>query len=917
MSALVRKEIRMVLPAWVAAVLLALSNLLVPGNTSGLREWWYVLPFILCPAVGIFLVLESFGREFSSNTFSNLLAQPVSRERIWRTKTLVTFMALACVLVVWWWAFIIRPLGASPFFTQYRGIMLTAGIFALTIYAGGLWTILLFRQVAVAFWFVLLVPGLLIVALTAVWEVQNKPAGNEIIVGVMVAYAIASFLFARRLFLRAQDVQWTGGVITLPNWVKLPGRTAAGLPLSRRPLMALITKEIHLHQALFVMAGVLALLHLGVVLVRHFAPSLAVHYGFVDLLYKGFWVLWLVMPLLIGCGAVAEERRVGILEAQLCLPTRRRTQFVIKCAVAFGIAILLGAVVPYLFEGHRILPEVRFGSDKQFSEANLARAEQFAASSWVVMWIRFILIVREILPALVLGGISALLVSAAFYASSLARNTLQALAPGVLGFIAAAVLLANAHSPESVLGYAPWRGPLIYLIGLPVLGVTLVWLTFWNFKRVITGWPVWRRNLLFLFSSLAAVAIVTPAIYHRAWEYLEAQPAHAPSRLPQSQVVSMQSNGRDVTIQFRGGRVWSTELARSYSGWLASLLGSWQVTEMFGEGHFMEGTNWMALSHCLRDVIGLKKDGTLWVSEHPETWKVWRRGQPPKPDVVKLVKFGNDTDWKSLVARWTEAFLLKNDGTLWYVGTNHFDWKKKWPGLRAFPPRRFGTYSDWSNIESFNQELILRKRDGRVYVYRPDVPIAAGRPPAELSRWDDDRLLSPAPDLDQHRWRSLKASVFRRYPGVKVGVGEDGRLYLIRGFPLLAPGLLKEEHSKLQITKAEIFMQNIELGHETNWLAVAGNGYSLVTLKADGSLWEWTFPHNKISNLKALSPKRLGTHSDWIGVVDAAGGVVSLAADGSIWFWHLEPRNYNDEFLPLLAPTGRPQRITSILAKED
>ena len=41
----------------------------------------------------ILLAVDSFGREFSLGTFSSLMAQPIERRRIWRTKITVLFFA--------------------------------------------------------------------------------------------------------------------------------------------------------------------------------------------------------------------------------------------------------------------------------------------------------------------------------------------------------------------------------------------------------------------------------------------------------------------------------------------------------------------------------------------------------------------------------------------------------------------------------------------------------------------------------------------------------------------------------------------------------------------------------------------------------------------------------------------------------
>jgi hypothetical protein len=493
------------------------------------------------------------------------------------------------------------------------------------------------------------------------------------------------------------------------------------------------------------------------------------------------------------------------------------------------------------------------------------------------------------------------------------RNTLQAIAPAILGFLLSWALLAWAD--PHVTHHPLWRGPLIYFIGIPALAAMIAGLTYWNFKRVLVGWPVWRRNLLILSSSLTLVVTATTAIYHRAWEYFAAEPAHGPSRLTLSQVVALQSGGRNnITVQFADGRVWLTPFTTSASGWTARLFGNWRIVEMLGEGHFMAGTNWMTLAHCRQDVIGLQKDGSLWVSEQPENLgKAWRRGQPRKPEAIKLVRFGNDSDWKCLAARWTDAYLVKNDGSLWRVGMNRSDGKKKWPGLRAFPPRRMGADADWAAIEIADYRMFFRKRDGRVYVTGSSVYSPSATRPEGWLDLGEGSLVEPARTLEEHRWRCLAMASSPRNGTVTVRVAEDGRFYLTDGHHIVGRG---------NYWHAEPVRENIQLSQETNWVAVAGNGRTVVTLRADGSLWKWNFPDDLFPFGDSITPKlpsamRLGTHSDWQAIVGAADGLVSLAADGSLWFWHLESHSYYDEFQPLLAQTRKPQRITNIFGNAD
>ncbi|MGC8989660.1 MAG: hypothetical protein ACP5MD_06020 [Verrucomicrobiia bacterium] len=77
MNAVVQKELRMMLPAWSAACVLAGAQTLLPGQfiESG------GIPAIGFTAAMVLLGLTPFGREFQTGCFSALLAQPAARQR--------------------------------------------------------------------------------------------------------------------------------------------------------------------------------------------------------------------------------------------------------------------------------------------------------------------------------------------------------------------------------------------------------------------------------------------------------------------------------------------------------------------------------------------------------------------------------------------------------------------------------------------------------------------------------------------------------------------------------------------------------------------------------------------------------------------------------------------------------------------
>lgn len=221
MSLLVRKEIRLLLPAWIAA-LVAATMPLWPGQEVVKN----IVP-VLFGAALLALSLSTFGGEASHGTFGLLLVQPVERRRFWRVKTGLLALALASVWVLFAWA-------ARD---NLRDIM-AAALMTVLAFSGGLWTTLLLRDFLSALFCAFLVPAILCVTVIITVRQWIAPGHDEwtdpIICLVLGAYAIAGFFWARRLFFSAQDISWAGGQVSLPSakWFSLRQKAggAAGRP---------------------------------------------------------------------------------------------------------------------------------------------------------------------------------------------------------------------------------------------------------------------------------------------------------------------------------------------------------------------------------------------------------------------------------------------------------------------------------------------------------------------------------------------------------------------------------------------------------------------------------------------------------------------------------------------------------------
>src|SRR5262249_16596900 len=93
MSTLVKKEIRLLLPAWLGAAAIAIFSAYSLSEEPVLRDCIVGLGFVL-------LAVASYGRELGCGTFSFLLSQPMSRRRLWLVKIGVLAAALLSVMAL-------------------------------------------------------------------------------------------------------------------------------------------------------------------------------------------------------------------------------------------------------------------------------------------------------------------------------------------------------------------------------------------------------------------------------------------------------------------------------------------------------------------------------------------------------------------------------------------------------------------------------------------------------------------------------------------------------------------------------------------------------------------------------------------------------------------------------------------------
>lgn len=854
MNAQITKEVRLLLPAYLAALALAVVPVwLLPRNPWAPTA---VIVYAFGLAVTV-LALSSFGREFSMATFPLLLAQPVARPRIWWTKVVVLAVAMGTVLVAacfscMAWSFT----GPGP--SVWQETLMIGIPTSLVAFAGGLWSTLLLRQVTAAFWFTVFVPAGIAAVILAL--------GGTVpwILGVLSLYSVAGFVLAWKLFRGAQEAMWTGGTVALPGWGSAQaGSLASGR--SSRPIAALLTKELQLQQVSLLGMAALLILHLGVVLTRKATQGSLE--GTARAVLDFYPFVWVFVPLLVGSLSIAEERRLGTMEAHLGLPVSSRIQFMIKFAFVIVLGGLLSSVLLVVAEGLGMA----LGAPAQIGI--------FEPGKTPVVLFCTLLAVSFV----------------SFYASSLTRNLLQAMAVSVALSLVTFTLYKTGPAMDEVWDLPLWRGPIFHCIAWPILIIVVLWLGYGNFRRLSGDLSLWRRNIVRLSLALAGIALLTLTVYQRGWElFMALEPAHGPARLnaerPPTLRASHYGGSAFVTLLPDGMlRVDTLQFDPDHTLPAATQLPDRWVW-VRGANRLVAGSNWIDAASLPSRVIGIRSDGSLWVSENFMSSGSPSQRSQPLQDAPKMSRFGGDANWSRIVkANPYWVLLLKQDGTLWRWGTNSYSANKV--DLLDYEPIRLGNDAEWATMMGSDRVIYGWKKDGLAWVLHSDLrESSTGQ--IELEK---GLFLERAARFDNTRWRSLSSVM-----AYEAGVREDGTLWTWRAAEVWKN--FKEEN---------FLMAPVQFGTGTNWAQIAGRWDAAAALKTDGSLWQWRTLRNGSNSVFDRAPTRLSKRNDWVAVSSLAIGFVSLAADGGLWCWE-ENWQYPE---PLLAISRRPIELENIFGK--
>jgi hypothetical protein len=559
-----------------------------------------------------------------------------------------------------------------------------------------------------------------------------------------------------------------------------------------------------------------------------------------------FPLLWLVMPLLVGSVAVAEERKLGTFQSNLCLPASRRVQFLTKLVIATALGIVFGGVLPLLVE--RLAPHNSITGN--------ATGLAFLGDT------------RPIELLQLTGSVGLTLL--AFYGSTLTRNALQGMGVGLLGAVVVCLVIIGAQHAGDSEEFILWRGRLVGFIGWPVMTLTVLVLAYRNYSRLQPDFRAWVRNVATLLAALLCVAVATTTIFHRVWEaWLPEEPPH------RSMYDGFSLMGKRAAMPgpLRPSRTTSGYLGINLQELTPSLAKEFKFDQSTGAlVGYVEPNGPAAKAGLKTGDLVLQFDG----QSVPDSRQLALAVQRTKPDSKVPIEIERDGSTRTL-----EITVGQMPNRRQIAQQNRAGCKLEATGSQKAAVLPDGRLWLQQRRARMSEQAVVNQ--GIVVWYENETgPAHAGF--VTGSNWEDVALTQGgcfAIQADGTLW-DVSETELGGSGAKRVGQDYDWEAITAGGghfCALKSDGTLWEWGWKR--TAAGVALTSpVQVGTDNDWTAICDSWTMSAAIKADGSVWRWTW-NSKTHN----RPGRwlTGACSEPVSIALSYCAVATVCADGTLW----------------------------------
>jgi alpha-tubulin suppressor-like RCC1 family protein len=281
------------------------------------------------------------------------------------------------------------------------------------------------------------------------------------------------------------------------------------------------------------------------------------------------------------------------------------------------------------------------------------------------------------------------------------------------------------------------------------------------------------------------------------------------------------------------------------------------------------GTNWIGISASAYTTIALKNDGTLW-GWGSNTNNNFGLGEAFYGRYTTPIQLGTDTDWVFVSYPHSHVIALKNDGTLWgWQDNQQGQLGLGYIGEHNTSKHQIGTDTDWQIALAGGSHTVALKNDGTLWGWGDNTY-------GQLGDDNTSNHLVPTQIGTDTNWSMIYVGFAATY-----AIKDDGSLWATGNNVWGQLGLDTSDFSVNTLT---------QIGTDTNWTTVSSYNFHTMAIKNDGTLWGWG--RNVRGQLgigttfqKQLSPIQIGTDTDWIAVSTGDEHTIALKSDGTVWGW--------------------------------
>jgi alpha-tubulin suppressor-like RCC1 family protein len=283
------------------------------------------------------------------------------------------------------------------------------------------------------------------------------------------------------------------------------------------------------------------------------------------------------------------------------------------------------------------------------------------------------------------------------------------------------------------------------------------------------------------------------------------------------------------------------------------------------------GTDWVRASQGRASTVAIKTDGTMWSWGRNDYGELGINNQTSRSSPVQI---GALTTWAEVSFGGSFCLAIKTDGTLWSWGRGSNGELGINSGYNRSSPVQVGALTNWSQVTAGAYSCVAIKTDGTMW------------------SWGYDGSYSGQLGLNAAIARSSPTQIGSLTTWASVSAGETSAFAIKTNGTLWSWG--RNLSGQLGLSRPASFAGGlsspVQIGALTTWSSVAGQRYSCLAIKTDGTLWSWGDNTNgqlgQNNTTLRSSPVQVGALTTWSKTTGAAH-CIAQKPDGTLWSWGL------------------------------